>query len=75
MGRKRIGQPVEAMIRGEAWESLPGIMVGLLGHFADIKITKLTRDASEWQGAYQRLLDEWSAVEDARSIKVVLDPG
>jgi hypothetical protein len=49
---------VEAMIRSEAWESLPGIMVGLLGHFSDIKITKLTRDPSEWQGAYQRLLDE-----------------
>jgi hypothetical protein len=49
---------LEAMIRNEAWESLPGIMVGLLGHFADIKITKFTRDSSEWHGACQRLADE-----------------
>jgi diacylglycerol kinase len=49
---------LEAVIRNEAWESLPGIMVGLFSHFADIKITKFTRDSSEWNGAYQRLADE-----------------
>jgi hypothetical protein len=49
---------LESIIRSESWESLPGIMAGLFGHFADIKITKFTRDASEWQGAYQRLVDE-----------------
>lgn len=49
---------LESLIRSETWESLPGIMAGLFGHFAEIKITKFTRDSSEWQGAYQRLLDE-----------------
>jgi hypothetical protein len=49
---------LESMIRNQAWESLPTIMAGLFGHFAEIKITKFTRDASEWQGAYQRLIDE-----------------
>jgi hypothetical protein len=49
---------LETMIRSEAWESLPGIMVGLFSHFADIKITKFTRDSSEWHGACQRLADE-----------------
>jgi hypothetical protein len=46
------------MIRGESWESLPGIMAGLFGHFAEIKITKFTRAVSEWEGAHQRLKDE-----------------
>lgn len=49
---------LEAIIRHETWESLPGIMAGLFNHFADIKITKFTRDSSEWYGAYQRLEDE-----------------
>lgn len=49
---------LETVVRSETWETLPGIMAGLFNHFADIKITKLTRDASEWQGAYQRLADE-----------------
>jgi hypothetical protein len=49
---------IESLIRSETWESLPGIMASLFGHFAEIKITKFTRDSSEWQGAYQRLLDE-----------------
>jgi hypothetical protein len=52
---------LESVIRGEAWEILPGIMVDLLGHFAEIKITKLTRDASAWQGAFQRLREEWES--------------
>jgi diacylglycerol kinase len=49
---------LEAMIRNETWESLPGIMASLFSHFADIKITKFTRDSSEWHGACQRLADE-----------------
>jgi hypothetical protein len=48
---------LENMIRGEAWDSMPGLMAGLFEHFADIKITKFTRNSSEWQGAYRRLVD------------------
>jgi len=49
---------LQNVIRNDAWENLPAIMVDLLPHFADIKITKLTRTSSDWQGAYQRLVDE-----------------
>lgn len=52
---------LENVIRNESWDTLPGIMVNLFEHFADIKITKLTRDPAEWQGAYQRLVDDLSA--------------
>lgn len=48
---------IENVIRSESWDALPGLMVNLFEHFADIKITKFTRDAAEWQGAYQRLVD------------------
>jgi len=51
---------VENVIRNESWETLPAVMAGLFEHFADIKITKFTRDASEWQGAYQRLQEEFN---------------
>jgi len=33
-------------------------MVKLLPRFADIKITKLTRDETLWQGTYERLMKE-----------------
>ncbi len=46
---------LESMIRREAWDTLPALMAGLLGHFTDIKIAKFTRDASTWEGAFQRL--------------------
>jgi hypothetical protein len=52
---------LENVIRNDSWETLPGIMVNLFEHFADIKITKFTRDSAEWDGAYQRLVDELSA--------------
>jgi hypothetical protein len=51
---------LESLIRSESWESLPGTMAELFGHFADIKVIKFTRSASEWEGAYQRLQDERS---------------
>lgn len=49
---------LEGTIRRGSWETLPTAIVSLVDHFADIKITKLTRDASEWEGSHQRLLDE-----------------
>jgi hypothetical protein len=49
---------LDSIIRQEAWEKLPGVMAELLVHFADIKVTKFTRDASEWNGSYQQYLDE-----------------
>lgn len=52
---------LEQMIRDDRWELLPGIMAGLAEHFADIRITKMTRSAEAWTGAYDRLVDELSA--------------
>ena len=52
---------LENLIRSEAWERLPTVLVELFPHFSDIKITKFTRNASEWEGAYERLRDEFNA--------------
>jgi hypothetical protein len=49
---------LENLIRNEQWDALPAMMVSLFEYFADIKITKLTRNASAWEGAYQRLKSE-----------------
>jgi hypothetical protein len=49
---------LEGLIRSSAWDKMPGLMADLFGYFAEIKITKFTRDTSEWQGAYQKLQDE-----------------
>jgi hypothetical protein len=50
---------LERVVRDDAWDSLPGMMVALFAHFGDIKVTKFMRDSSEWRGAYQRLKDEF----------------
>jgi len=47
-----------AMIRSDDWQQLPAIIMRLYPHFADIKITKLTRKPSTWAGSYARLLRE-----------------
>lgn len=49
---------LEQMIRADEWERLPTIMAGLFEHFADVRITKLTRSAAAWTGAYDRLIDD-----------------
>jgi hypothetical protein len=47
-----------ALIFEENWGALPTLMVKLLPYFADIKITKYTRDEMSWMGAYDRLAAE-----------------
>lgn len=49
---------IQAMLLDENWAQLPTLLVKLLPRFADIKITKLTRSESMWQGTYERLLRE-----------------
>lgn len=49
---------LESLVLNDAWEKLPATMAGLLTHFADITVTKFTRDASVWQGAYGRLCEK-----------------
>jgi hypothetical protein len=49
---------IQAMIYNEDWNRMPPIMVKLLPRFADIKITKLTRSESMWEGVYDKLMRE-----------------
>jgi len=46
------------MIYSEQWTLLPHIMLKLLPRVADIKITKMTRDVSLWDGVYDKLMQE-----------------
>lgn len=49
-------QRLERLVREERWEGLPAELAALAPRFADLRIAKMTRDASEWQGCYQALL-------------------
>ncbi len=49
---------LRAMIYSEQWTLLPPIMLKLLPRVADIKITKMTRNESLWEGVYDRLMGE-----------------
>jgi hypothetical protein len=47
-----------AIIREGRWDALPPALAKLLPHVADITITKFTRGADVWTGAYARLTSE-----------------
>ncbi|QPC80737.1 hypothetical protein G4Y79_13550 [Phototrophicus methaneseepsis] len=49
---------IEKMVRTDAWEQLPDFMVKLLPQVADIQINKMMRNASTWEGAYDKLVEE-----------------
>jgi len=51
---------VEDVIRNEAWDLLPRLMMDLFPHLAGIKIKRLTRDPELWRGAFGRLTAEFS---------------
>jgi len=46
------------MIYSEQWTLLPPMMLKLLPRVADIKITKMTRDVTLWDGVYDKLMQE-----------------
>lgn len=54
------GQITSVLIEGK-WDALPQIMVKLLPHFSDIKVTKVKTKGSEWMGSYARLSEEKSS--------------
>lgn len=54
----RYADKLKELIFSENWAELPDMMLKLLPHFSDIKVTKLTRSPSLWQDAYERLLEE-----------------
>lgn len=49
---------LRSMIYSEQWTLLPPMMLKLLPKVADIKITKMTRNESMWDGVYDRLMRE-----------------
>lgn len=49
---------LDDVLRHEAWDLLPGLLMELFPRFDDIEIKSLTRKPDEWRGAYRRLLDE-----------------
>jgi hypothetical protein len=51
---------LEHAMRTEAWEKMPEIMAQLFPNFADIKITRFTREADLWQGCYDRFVSSAS---------------
>ncbi len=48
---------LQDLILQERWEQLPQGLAQLAPHFADIRITKMTRDSSAWRLAHARLLE------------------
>lgn len=63
----RAATDLEALVRDQAWDRLPATLSELYPHFADIKITKLTRHPSLWQGAFERLIAEAPAASAQRN--------
>lgn len=56
----RVADDLKALIFAERWGDLPTLMLKVFPYFADIKVTKFTRDDSAWEYAYQRLMEEKS---------------
>jgi hypothetical protein len=49
---------LKALIFAEEWDRLPIVLVKLLPHFNEFKITKFTRSEAVWAGSHMRLLRE-----------------
>ena len=58
MWASNMATKLEALLEEENWENLPDLMMQLFPHFSDMKINRMMRDESTWQGAYTRLLNE-----------------
>ena len=55
---------LSSIVLCDRWDLLPPTMVKLFPYFADIKITKFTRDENLWKGAYERLVRERPQIID-----------
>lgn len=53
-----ITDDLSAVAYGEQWDRLPDVLTELMPRFADVRIKRLTRKPSLWEGAYERLLQE-----------------
>lgn len=48
---------IETILRREDWNKLPELIMNLAGRVTKIKITRLTRDESLWEGCYRKLIE------------------
>lgn len=55
---KEAAANLDDVIRHEAWDLLPGLLIELFPYFSDVKINRYTRKADEWQGKYDQLLQQ-----------------
>ena len=46
----------EDVIRNNAWEYLPQLLAELFPRFGDVQVKKMTKSATLWTGAHERLL-------------------
>ena len=49
---------IEDVLRHEAFDLLPEMLMDLFPRFADVQVKKMTRSPSVWRGAYARLMAE-----------------
>jgi hypothetical protein len=61
---------LQDIVYTDAWHNIPVTMMRLLPYFSEIKITKLTRKESEWEGSYLRLMSEKPAADSLPTTRV-----
>jgi len=49
-------EKIVGILRREDWNKIPEIIVGLAARVSKIKITRLTRDQSLWEGCWRKLM-------------------
>ena len=49
---------IEDVLRHDAFDLLPELMMDIFPRFADVQVKKMTRNPSVWQGAFARLMAE-----------------
>lgn len=40
------------------WQEIPGILIDIMGHFSDIKVSDKHRMGKPWQGAHKKFMQE-----------------
>jgi hypothetical protein len=58
---------LEQLGGNERWEQLPRELACLAPHFADIRVTKMTRSTSTWKASYRLLLQRAGSPRDGNS--------
>ncbi len=54
---KEAAANLDDVIRYEAWDLLPDLLLDLFPHFADIQVAKYTRKEEAWHGKHDTLLE------------------